>query len=33
MINRARIAVAGALFLREGMKVRDLDNALGGGQP
>jgi RND family efflux transporter MFP subunit len=28
-----RIAVAGAIFLREGMKVRDLDNALGGGQP
>jgi RND family efflux transporter MFP subunit len=28
-----RIAVAGAPFLREGMKVRDLDNALGGGQP
>jgi RND family efflux transporter MFP subunit len=26
-----RIVVAGAPFLREGMKVRDLDNALGGG--
>lgn len=28
-----RIAVAGATFLREGMKVRDLGDALGGGQP
>lgn len=27
-----RIAVAGATFLREGMKVRDLGDALGGGQ-
>jgi len=27
-----RIAVAGATFLREGMKVRDLGNVLGGGQ-
>ena len=27
-----RIVVAGATFLREGMKVRDLGNALGGGQ-
>jgi membrane fusion protein, multidrug efflux system len=27
-----RIVVAGAPFLREGMKVRDLGNALGGGQ-
>ena len=27
-----RIAVAGVTFLREGMKVRDLDDALGGGQ-
>ena len=27
-----RIAVAGVAFLREGMKVRDLGNALGGGQ-
>ena len=26
-----RIAVAGVTFLREGMKVRDLGNALGGG--
>jgi multidrug efflux pump subunit AcrA (membrane-fusion protein) len=25
-----RIVVAGATFLREGMKVRDLGNALGG---
>jgi membrane fusion protein, multidrug efflux system len=28
-----RIAVAGVRFLREGMKVRDLGDALGGGQP
>ncbi len=28
-----RIAVAGVTFLREGMKVRDLGNALGGGSP
>jgi len=28
-----RIAVAGVTFLREGMKVRDLGNALGGRQP
>ena len=28
-----RIAVAGATFLRDGMKVRDLGDALGGGQP
>ena len=28
-----RIAVAGMNFLREGMKVRDLGNALGGSQP
>jgi RND family efflux transporter MFP subunit len=28
-----RIAVAGAPFLREGMKVRDLGNALGDGRP
>jgi membrane fusion protein, multidrug efflux system len=28
-----RIAVAGIPFLREGMKVRDLGDALGGGQP
>jgi multidrug efflux system membrane fusion protein len=27
-----RIARAGASFLREGMKVRDLGNELGGGQ-
>jgi len=27
-----RIVVAGASFMREGMKVRDLGNALGGGQ-
>jgi membrane fusion protein, multidrug efflux system len=27
-----RIVIAGATFLREGMKVRDLGNALGGGQ-
>jgi RND family efflux transporter MFP subunit len=27
-----RIAVAGVSFLRDGMKVRDLGNALGGGQ-
>ena len=27
-----RIVVAGASFLREGMKVRDLGDALGGGQ-
>jgi membrane fusion protein, multidrug efflux system len=27
-----RIVVAGGTFLREGMKVRDLGNALGGGQ-
>ena len=27
-----RIVVAGAIFLREGMKVRDLGNALGGSQ-
>jgi multidrug efflux pump subunit AcrA (membrane-fusion protein) len=27
-----RIVVAGAPFLREGMKVRDLGDALGGGQ-
>ena len=27
-----RIVVAGATFLQEGMKVRDLGNALGGGQ-
>jgi RND family efflux transporter MFP subunit len=27
-----RIAVAGVTFLREGMKVRDLGDALGGGQ-
>jgi RND family efflux transporter MFP subunit len=28
-----RVAVAGATFLREGMKVRDLGGALGGAQP
>ena len=28
-----RIAVAGVRFLRDGMKVRDLGDALGGGQP
>jgi RND family efflux transporter MFP subunit len=28
-----RIAVAGVTFLRDGMKVRDLGDALGGGQP
>jgi len=28
-----RIAVAGVTFLREGMNVRDLGDALGGGQP
>jgi RND family efflux transporter MFP subunit len=28
-----RIALAGVRFLREGMKVRDLGDALGGGQP
>jgi RND family efflux transporter MFP subunit len=28
-----RIATAGVRFLREGMKVRDLGDALGGGQP
>jgi RND family efflux transporter MFP subunit len=28
-----RIAAAGVTFLREGMKVRDLGDALGGGQP
>ena len=28
-----RMAVAGVTFLREGMKVRDLGNALGGRQP
>jgi membrane fusion protein, multidrug efflux system len=28
-----RIAVAGVSFLRPGMKVRDLGNALGGNQP
>lgn len=28
-----RIAVAGVTFLREGMKVRDLGDALGSGQP
>jgi membrane fusion protein, multidrug efflux system len=28
-----RIAVAGVAFLREGMKVRDLGDSLGGGQP
>lgn len=28
-----RIAIAGVTFLREGMKVRDLGDALGGGQP
>jgi RND family efflux transporter MFP subunit len=28
-----RIAVAGVAFLREGMKVRDLGDALGGGSP
>jgi multidrug efflux system membrane fusion protein len=28
-----RIAVAGATSLRDGMKVRDLGNALGGSQP
>jgi RND family efflux transporter MFP subunit len=28
-----RVAVAGAAFLREGMKVRDLGGALGGAQP
>lgn len=28
-----RIAVAGASFLRDGMKVRDLGDALGGGRP
>jgi multidrug efflux pump subunit AcrA (membrane-fusion protein) len=27
-----RIAVAGVTFLRDGMKVRDLGDALGGGQ-
>jgi RND family efflux transporter MFP subunit len=30
---RERIAVAGATLLREGMKVRDLGDALGGGPP
>jgi len=28
-----RIAVAGISFLRDGMKVRDLGNALGDGPP
>jgi RND family efflux transporter MFP subunit len=28
-----RIATAGVRFLRDGMKVRDLGDALGGGQP
>jgi multidrug efflux pump subunit AcrA (membrane-fusion protein) len=28
-----RIVVAGTAFLRDGMKVRDLGDALGGGQP
>jgi multidrug efflux pump subunit AcrA (membrane-fusion protein) len=28
-----RVAVAGVTSLREGMKVRDLGDALGGGQP
>jgi membrane fusion protein, multidrug efflux system len=28
-----RIAVAGVSFLREGMRVRDLGNALEGSQP
>ena len=28
-----RIVIAGVRFLREGMKVRDLGDALGGGQP
>jgi multidrug efflux system membrane fusion protein len=28
-----RIATAGVTFLREGMKVRDLNDALGGAQP
>ena len=28
-----RIAVAGVAFLRDGMKVRDLGDSLGGGQP
>jgi multidrug efflux pump subunit AcrA (membrane-fusion protein) len=28
-----RIAVAGVSFLRDGMKVRDLGDALGGAQP
>jgi RND family efflux transporter MFP subunit len=28
-----RIAVAGVTFLRDGMKVQDLGDALGGGQP
>ena len=28
-----RVAVAGVTFLREGMKVRDLGDALGGAQP
>src|SRR5262249_33915854 len=28
-----RIAVAGVRFLREGMKVRDLGDSLGGGRP
>jgi RND family efflux transporter MFP subunit len=28
-----RIAIAGAAFLRDGMKVRDLGNALGGARP
>src|SRR5262249_12249732 len=28
-----RIAVAGVSFLRDGMKVRDLGDALGGSQP
>jgi multidrug efflux system membrane fusion protein len=30
--NGDRIVIAGATFLREGMKVRDLGDALGGGQ-
>ena len=30
---RDRIAVAGVTHLREGMRVRDLGDALGGGQP
>jgi membrane fusion protein (multidrug efflux system) len=28
-----RIVIAGVRFLREGMKVRDLGDALGGGAP